>query len=299
LQYFPDYGWFQGVVEEHRGRHYFVRYEDGDRAEYSEDEMEEIAIPHYAELSPVQKGSFKEMHDDDATSTKRKASSMPDPIVSVNCAEPSLLEKNSSKETHQDDATSTKRQASSLPDPIASCAEPSLVKKKSSTETRHEDDATSTKSQASSVPDPIASCAEPSLVKKKSSTETRHEDDATSTKSQASSVPDPIARCAEPSPVKTKPSNKETQHEDNATSTKPKASSIPEAIAASYENNSSTSRGRMTHDHSTITMVQPEPYTMASKLSKQGNIKRLPIPQAVISEQPPSKKVDIDVENSR
>jgi hypothetical protein len=38
---------------------------------------------------------------------------------------------------------------------------------------------------------------------------------------------------------------------------------------------------------------------MASKLSKQGNIKRLPIPQAVISEQPPSKKVDIDVENSR
>jgi hypothetical protein len=69
------------VVEEHRGRNYFVRYEDGDREEYSEDEMERIAIPPYAELSPVQKYSSKETHDDDVTSTKRKASSMPDPIL--------------------------------------------------------------------------------------------------------------------------------------------------------------------------------------------------------------------------
>jgi hypothetical protein len=208
---------------------------------------------HLIELSPVEKDSSKEIHDENATYTKRKVSSMPDPIVSVGCAEPSLVKKNSSKETHKDDAMSTKRQPSNMPDPIiASCAEPSLVKN----ETRHEDDASSTKGQASSKPDPIASCAEPSPGKRK---------------------------------PKRKPSNKETQYKDNATSTKPKASSFPGAIAASYENNSSISRGRMTDDHN-ITMVQPKPYTMTSKLSKQGNRKRLPIPQAVISEH---------VENSR
>jgi hypothetical protein len=101
-----------------------------------------------------------------------------------------------------------------------------------------------------------------------------------------------VAR-AESSPLKTGPLT-EPYKDDSISST-----SIPEPIAASYENSKSLSRGRMTHDHS-ITMAQPEPHTMESKLPKQGNRKRLArIPQAVISEQPPSKKVDIDVENSR
>jgi hypothetical protein len=41
---FEKYGWFQGEVKHYLDNHYFVRYDDGDAEEYSENEMEGIAV---------------------------------------------------------------------------------------------------------------------------------------------------------------------------------------------------------------------------------------------------------------